>query len=384
MDSRECTVVSIVMHGIGKIAQKALTLAVQKKCSPFVVKGHTYKDEKSLKFKRVQEAARKDIERHSESYKEMAAAQLTTSTCFLPSFDGLKSTTTSSKASSLVVSSSPFRNVTLRSTRGFVVKAATTVAPKAEAVKGLRINSFAGSIEIVASASDSEAEVVKGCWINSITGRSEFTESGRDGWGEEGRLLYTSLKPLGDRVLIKIKAAEEKSIGGILLPSTAQTKPQGGEVVAVGEGRTIGDKKIDIGVKTGTQVVYSKYSGTEVEFNGSNHLILKEDDIVGILETDEIKDLKPLSDRVLIKVEEAEETTAGGLLLTQASKEKPSIGTVIAVGPGPLNEEGVRTGVPLHPGNTVLYSKYAGNDFKGTDGTEYIALRASDVMAVLS
>ncbi|GKF90340.1 hypothetical protein Tco_0264303, partial [Tanacetum coccineum] len=66
---------------------------------------------------------------------EMAAAQLTTSTCFLPSFDGLKSTTTSSKASSLVVSSSPFRNVTLRSTRGFVVKAATTVAPKTESFK---------------------------------------------------------------------------------------------------------------------------------------------------------------------------------------------------------------------------------------------------------
>lgn len=57
---------------------------------------------------------------------------------------------------------------------------------------------------------------------------------------------------------------------------------------------------------------------------------------------------------------------------------------MIAVGPGPLNEEGNRIGVPLSPGNTVLYSKYAGNDFKGTDGTEYIALRASDVMAVLS
>ncbi|GJT98468.1 20 kDa chaperonin, chloroplastic-like protein [Tanacetum coccineum] len=61
---------------------------------------------------------------------------------------------------------------------------------------------------------------------------------------------YTSLKPLGDRVLTKIKAAEEKSIGGILLPSTSQTKLQGGDVVVVvGEGRTIGDKKIDIGVK---------------------------------------------------------------------------------------------------------------------------------------
>ncbi|XP_022852227.1 20 kDa chaperonin, chloroplastic-like [Olea europaea var. sylvestris] len=147
---------------------------------------------------------------------------------------------------------------------------------------------------------------------------------------------YTALKPLGDRVLVKIKTAEEKSTGGILLPTAAQTKPQGGEVVAVGEGRTIGKSKVDISVKNGTQVVYSKYAGTEVEFNGSNHLILKEDDIVGILDTDDVKDMKPLNDRVLIKVAEAELKTSGGLLLTEASKEKPSIGTVIAVGPGSL------------------------------------------------
>ncbi|CAI9271231.1 unnamed protein product [Lactuca saligna] len=254
----------------------------------------------------------------------MAAAQMTaaaSSSVFLPSFEGLKSST-------IKVSSASFRmggGLTLRSTRGLVVKAATTVAPK-----------------------------------------------------------YTTLKPLGDRVLIKIKAAEEKSAGGILLPSTAQTKPQGGEVVAVGEGRTVGQNKVDISVKTGTPVVYSKYAGTEVEFNGTNHLLLKEDDIVGILETDDVKDLKPLNDRVLIKVTEAELTTAGGLLLTQASKEKPSIGTVIAVGPGPLDEEGKRKELTVSLGNTVLYSKYVGNDFKGSDGSEYIALRASDVMAVLS
>jgi len=195
---------------------------------------------------------------------------------------------------------------------------------------------------------------------------------------------YTTLKPLGDRVLVKIKTAEEKTVGGILLPSTAQSKPQGGEVVAVGEGKTIGKNKVDISVKTGTQVVYSKYAGTEVEFDGTNHLILKEDDIVGILESDDVKDMKPLNDRVLIKVAEAEEKTAGGLLLTEASKEKPSIGTVVAVGPGPLDEEGNRKPLSVSPGNTVLYSKYAGNDFKGSDGSDYIALRASDVMAVLS
>lgn len=66
-------------------------------------------------------------------------------------------------------------------------------------------------------------------------------------------LQYTSVKPLGDRVLIKIKTSEEVTVGGILLPSTAQSKPQSGEVVAVGEGRTVGDKKLAVGV----QVVFS-------------------------------------------------------------------------------------------------------------------------------
>ncbi|XP_073147864.1 20 kDa chaperonin, chloroplastic-like [Henckelia pumila] len=195
---------------------------------------------------------------------------------------------------------------------------------------------------------------------------------------------YTALKPLGDRVLVKIKSAEEKTSGGILLPTTAQSKPQGGEVVAVGAGRMIGKRSVVISLKTGSQVVYSKYAGTEVELNGSNHLILKEDDIVGILETDDVKDLKPQNDRVLIKVSVAEEKTAGGLYLTDASKEKPSIGTVVAVGPGSLDDEGNRKPLSIAPGNSVLYSKYAGNDFKGSDGFDYIALRASDVMAILS
>ncbi|CAI9765972.1 unnamed protein product [Fraxinus pennsylvanica] len=254
----------------------------------------------------------------------MAAIQLTASTVSakeFASFEGLR------QNSVKVSSFSPLKQsgVSRRSFRGLLVKAATVVSPK-----------------------------------------------------------YTALKPLGDRVLVKIKTAEEKTTGGILLPTTAQTKPQGGEVVAVGEGRTIGRSKVDISVKNGTQVVYSKYAGTEVEFNGSNHLILKEDDIVGILDTDDVKDMKPLNDRVLIKVAEAEVKTSGGLFLTEASKEKPSIGTVIAVGPGPLDEEGNRKPLSVAPENTVLYSKYAGNDFKGSDGSEYIALRASDVMAVLS
>jgi chaperonin GroES len=62
-------------------------------------------------------------------------------------------------------------------------------------------------------------------------------------------LQYTTLKPLADRVLVKINSSEEKTTGGILLPTTAQSKPQRGEVVAVGEGRIIGDKKVDVSIQ---------------------------------------------------------------------------------------------------------------------------------------
>ncbi|XP_026415969.1 20 kDa chaperonin, chloroplastic-like [Papaver somniferum] len=136
-------------------------------------------------------------------------------------------------------------------------------------------------------------------------------------------------KPLGDRVLVVTKTAEQKTTGGIQSPSTAQTKPQGSEILSIEKGKTVGKAQVDVSLKTGAQIIYSKYAGTEVDLNGVSHLLLNDDVIVGILETEDVKDFKPLSERVLINVEEAEKETAGGLLLTEDSKEKPSIGTFV-------------------------------------------------------
>ncbi|KZV18256.1 20 kDa chaperonin, chloroplastic [Dorcoceras hygrometricum] len=133
---------------------------------------------------------------------------------------------------------------------------------------------------------------------------------------------HTTLEPLGDRVLVKIKSAEETASGGILLP---------------------------------------------------------------------------LPNQNLKEVAVAEERMVGGLYLTDASKEKPSVSTVgslyqmavssyflVAFGPGSFDDEGNRQPLPTAPGDAVPFSKYAGNHFKGSDGSEHIALRASDVMAILS
>ncbi len=88
-----------------------------------------------------------------------------------------------------------------------------------------------------------------------------------------------SFKPLADRVLVEPAAAEEKTASGIIIPDTAKEKPQRGAIVAVGTGK----KDEPLNVKVGDQVLYGKYSGTEITIDGTEYLIMKESDIYGII-----------------------------------------------------------------------------------------------------
>jgi chaperonin GroES len=92
------------------------------------------------------------------------------------------------------------------------------------------------------------------------------------------------IKPLGDRVVIKVLEREEKTASGIVLPDTAKEKPQEGEVIAVGSGKYIDGKLVALDVKVGDRVIYSKYAGTEVKINNEEYLIMRENDILGIVE----------------------------------------------------------------------------------------------------
>jgi chaperonin GroES len=93
------------------------------------------------------------------------------------------------------------------------------------------------------------------------------------------------LKPLQDRVIVKQSKAEEKTASGILLPDSAQEKPTQGKVVSVGPGKRDDDGKLmTLNVKPGDVVYYGKYSGTEVEVEGEKFVILRENDILGVLE----------------------------------------------------------------------------------------------------
>lgn len=92
------------------------------------------------------------------------------------------------------------------------------------------------------------------------------------------------LRPLGDRVIVLPKESEEVTKSGIVIPDTAKEKPQEGEVIAVGPGRIEERKRIPMDVKVGDRIIYSKYGGTEVEIEGEEHLILRESDILAIIE----------------------------------------------------------------------------------------------------
>lgn len=92
------------------------------------------------------------------------------------------------------------------------------------------------------------------------------------------------LKPLGDRIIIELVEVEEKTASGIVLPDTAKEKPQEGKVVAVGPGRVLDSgERVALEVAVGDLIIFSKYSGTEVKYQGKEYLILRENDILAVV-----------------------------------------------------------------------------------------------------
>ena len=92
------------------------------------------------------------------------------------------------------------------------------------------------------------------------------------------------IKPLSDRVLVKMKESEETTKSGIILASTAKEKPQIAEVIEVGPGRMVDGKREEMTIKKGDNVVVSKYAGTEVKYEGEDYIILREEDILATIE----------------------------------------------------------------------------------------------------
>lgn len=195
--------------------------------------------------------------------------------------------------------------------------------------------------------------------------------------------------PKGDLVLARVAEAEEKTKGGILLPGSAQSRPTSGDVVALGDGQ-VGAKQHTFTLQGGETVLYSKFGigVTELEVQGQTHILLREDDIIGIMPRPnataaDIPELKPLGDRILVQVQESADVTLGGVILPDSAKERPLSGTVVRCGPGKMGDDGQRKAPKVKEGDRVVYFKYAGDSMETPAGEKYTVLHEQDILARL-
>jgi chaperonin GroES len=101
---------------------------------------------------------------------------------------------------------------------------------------------------------------------------------------KNGGILKMTIKPLLDKVLVKMLEADDKTEGGIILTNNAKEKPQVAEVIAVGPGGVVNDKNVEMYIQVGQKVLMSKYSGTQVKVDGEEYTILKQEDILAVVE----------------------------------------------------------------------------------------------------
>jgi chaperonin GroES len=202
----------------------------------------------------------------------------------------------------------------------------------------------------------------------------------------EGRTIKGELKPINNFLLVKIAEAKEQTEGGILLAGKAKIKKTEGTVVSVGPGKTHPESGIvfDMPVVPGEGVVYGKYDGTEVDYDGERHTLIRDDDILvkftgGELTLDSVEVVR---DAVLVSVNTKEEETSGGILIAKSSSKdsKPSTGEVVKVGPGRMASNGTLMPMDVAVEDMVKFRDFAGNEVT-IEGQDYSVVRVADILA---
>lgn len=198
-----------------------------------------------------------------------------------------------------------------------------------------------------------------------------------------GKSISGPLQPVGQNVLVKIAEAADTTAGGLILTGSAKEKPTYGEVIEAGSGKFYPNgMKVPMSINKGDYVLYGKYGGTDLDYDGDKHTIVTQDDILCKLANGEYSAsaVEPILDRLLVKVEESAEETSSGIILSKTAKEKSTAGKIVAMGPGRFMENGETEPSAFAIGDTVFYGKYSGTEVE-FDGEAYMLIRVADVYA---
>ncbi|PXF44939.1 20 kDa chaperonin, chloroplastic [Gracilariopsis chorda] len=198
-----------------------------------------------------------------------------------------------------------------------------------------------------------------------------------------GKSISGPLQPVGQNLLVKIAEAADTTAGGLILTGSAKEKPTYGEVVEAGSGKFFPNgMQVPMSISKGEYVLYGKYGGTDLDYDGDKHTIVTQDDVLCKLANGEYSAsaVEPILDRLLVKVEESAEETSSGIILSKTAKEKSTSGKVVAMGPGRFMENGQTEPPAFAVGDTVFYGKYSGTEVE-FGGDAYMLIRVADVYA---
>lgn len=201
----------------------------------------------------------------------------------------------------------------------------------------------------------------------------------------EGRQIDAAVTPLNNFVLVKVAKAADQTKGGIILSAKAKEKKTEGLVISTGPGKTHQESGvlIEIPVRSGEGVVYGKFDGTELDYDGEKHTLIRDDDILVKFRGKELSldAVEVINDNVLVEVEAKEQETSGGLLVASSSnKKKPSTGMVVKIGPGRRASSGELMPMEVEVGDMVKFRDFAGNEVSIGDNP-FAVVRMVDILA---
>ena len=183
-----------------------------------------------------------------------------------------------------------------------------------------------------------------------------------------------------------MREAAAQTLGGIVLPDQAKEKPSEGTVVSAGPGKLdpTTNVLIPMPVEAGSRVLYGKFDGAKVNYDGVEHTLIRDEDILLTYTGEELTlaGATPMSDRMLVKVAKEGEATASGIMVapTSGGSSKPSEGEVVAVGNGKIAANGSPVPMAMSVGEWVKFRDYAGSEVR-IEGSDYIVVRAGECLA---
>lgn len=217
--------------------------------------------------------------------------------------------------------------------------------------------------------------------------RMSATETEKAQYTLDNKAIGGPLTPIASSILVRVRAKDQTTLGGVILPDKIQEKPTEGEVVGMGPGRAHPESGVPIPLpcSIGDKVLYGKYDGTAVSYMGKDHQFVRDDNILFVYsgEKMELDTIKMIRDEILVKVDPEATTTKSGIVLGKKEDDSgagSTTGEVVAVGPGRTSADGKVVPMTIEKGDLIKFRSFSGSEVS-MQGLEYRVMKVAEILA---